>query len=114
MSYTPKMLAAQAYVPSPGPTLAYTSPAAGKGTWIDKVNFSNDTAGPQTVTVWLIPPAGAAGSDTKVVPLQSVASKVQLTVAELAGKFIDAGYAIHWGASAATSINGSISGREVN
>lgn len=115
MSYTPKVLVAQQHVENAN-TLKYTSPAAGsggKGTWIDKAVFANPSAGSATVTVYIVPSGGSAGNDTMAIPPLSIAAGASVSVAELAGRFIAAGSAVWWVASAATTINGAINGREV-
>lgn len=113
MSFTPKVLVAQQYVENAALTLKYTSPLAGKGTWIDKAVFTNISGSAATLTVNIVPSGGSAGNDNKVIPGQSIAAGVVTSVAELAGKFIGPGDAIHWQASAGSAINGAINGREV-
>ena len=115
MSYTAKVLIAQQYV-DVALTKKYTSPTTangGKGTWLDKSTFANVTAGAATVTVYLVPSGGATGNDTKTIPPVSLAAGATLTLSDLAGKFIGPGDEIWWVASAATTLNGAINGREI-
>ena len=115
MSYTPKVLVSQQFVENAN-TKKYTSPATadgGKGTWIDKATFANPTAGSATVAVYIVPGGGSVSDATKAIPPVSIAAGATLSIADLAGKFIAAGSEIWWVASAATTINGAINGREV-
>ena len=116
MAYTPKVLVAQQYVDNAA-TLKYTSPATvdgGKGTWIDKATFANPTGGAASVSVYIVPAGGSVTDATRAIPPVSIAAGATLSLSDLAGKFIAAGSAIHWVASAASTINGAINGREVS
>jgi len=113
VSFTPKVLVAQQYVDNAALTLKYTSPTGGKGTWIDKAVFTNISGATAQLTVNIVPNAGSAGSDNKVIPGQSMSASAVLSVAELAGKFLGPGDSIYWQASAGSAINGAINGREV-
>lgn len=115
MSYTPKVLVSQQYVENTD-TLKYTSPVTGdggKGTWIDKASFANPTAGSATVAVYIVPASGSVSDATLAIPPVTIAAGATLSISDLAGKFIAAGSTIHWEASAASTINGAINGREV-
>lgn len=110
---TPAVLVAATNVEN-AQTLKYTSPVNGKGTWVDKATFLNYSGGAQTFTVWLVPSGGAAGNSNLVISARSLASSGGSDFApELVGKFLAPGDAIYWQASAATSINGAINGREL-
>lgn len=113
MSYSPKELVPQQYVESSA-TLKYTSPANGKGTWIDYAAFANNDAATQTVTVYIIPSGGSAGLDTKVIPALSLAAGAFNSAPGLASRFLAPGTAIQWSASVASKVNGTITGREVS
>lgn len=115
MPYTAKVLVSQQYVEN-ATTLKYTSPASvdgGKGTWIDKASFANPTGASATVSVYIVPASGSVSDATRAIPPVSIAAGGTLSLSDLAGKFIAAGSAIHWVASAASTINGAINGREV-
>lgn len=110
---TPAVLVASADIENAS-TLKYTSPAAGRGTWIDKATFLNHAGTTQTFTVWLVPSGGSAGNSNLVISARSLAASGGSDFApELVGKFLAPGDAIYWQASAATSINGAINGREL-
>lgn len=94
-------------------TTKYTSPASGKGTWIDKFTATNYSAGPITVSVNLVPVAGAAGNTNLIVKTKSLAAGETYTFPELVGKFLNPGDFISWIASAAASANGGANGREI-
>lgn len=95
-------------------TLKYTSPSNGRGTWIDKATFLNYAGSTQTFSVWIVPSGGSAGNSNLVISGRSLAASGGSDFApELVGKFLAPGDAIYWQASAATSINGAINGREL-
>lgn len=112
MSTTPKVLVEQQYVEN-ATTSKYTSPANGKGTWIDKATFANTDVVSQTITVYIVPSGGSAGNDTKAIPATAILTGAVTSIADLAGKFISPGASIQWVASAASKVNGAINGREV-
>lgn len=87
----------------------YTAP--GKGAWIDKFTATNYSAGVVTVSVSLIPAAGALGASNLIVKEKSLAVAETYTFPELVGHFLNPGDKISWKASAAASVNGRVSGR---
>lgn len=93
--------------------LLYTSPAAGKGTWIDKVTAVNHDAAAHTVTFNHVPSAGSAADANLVVQAKSIAAGATDTLPELVGKFLPPGAALYGFADAATSVNIEINGREL-
>lgn len=95
-------------------TLLYTSPANGKGTWIDKATATNHNAAAQTVTFNNVPAAGAAAPANLIVTVKSIAANGTDQLPELVGKFIPPGGALYGTASAATSIALEINGRELS
>ena len=112
MTTTPKVLAADAQLPAVV-GVAYTSPASGRGTWIDKFTLCNTTAGAVTATVYVVPAAGSPGASNTVLSAVSIAAGETYLCPEITGRFMAAGSSVQWLASAATSITGYIGGREV-
>ena len=112
MTTTPKVLIAQQNIPN-STTTAYTSPANGKGTWVDQFDVCNYSAGAVTVRVWVVPSGGSAVDSSIRIIDKSIASKASVSLDEVVGSFMNPGDSISWSASAATSINGGASGREI-
>lgn len=112
MTTTPKVLAADAQLPSSVGT-AYTSPAEGKGTWIDKFTLCNTTGTTRQVTVYVVPSAGSPSASNTVLSAFAVAAGETYLCPELTGRFLAPGSSVQWFASAATAITGYIGGREV-
>lgn len=112
MSYTPKALVPQQWVDSTS-TLKYTSPASGKGTYIDKATFTNMAATTLTLTVNLVPAGEIVGSKHTVISGQSISTNQTVSLSDLAGRYMAPGDMLYWTTTAATSINGAILGREV-
>jgi len=111
MTATPKTIVSQQNVDAVQ-TTKYTSPATGKGTWIDKFTGRNYSAGTQTVAVNLIPSGGVA-DNTNLIVIKSFAPGETYAFPEVVGKFLNPGDAISWLASAATSISAGANGREL-
>ena len=111
MSFTTKVIVQQGYVDS-SLTLKYTSPSTGKGTWIDKATFTNVSGATANFTLNIVPSGGSSGADNKVISAYSLASGATASLSDLSGRYMAPGDSIYWSASAATSINGAISGRE--
>lgn len=114
MTTTPKVLIQQQNIPNTA-TAVYNVPTASKGVWIDQFDVCNYSAGAITIKVWMMPSPGAATADSGVRVLDlSVAAKETKSVDAVVGSFMNPGDVIWWQASAATSINGGASGREIN
>ena len=94
-------------------TVLYTAPANTR-TIIDKMTVTNTTGGALTVTVFLVPSGGAANAGTTVISAQSVASNSTILCSEVVGHILNPGDAIVAIASAAASLTGRASGREVS
>jgi hypothetical protein len=91
-------------------TSKYTSPSAGKGSIIDEFTMTNYSGGAITVDVYI----GAAASDAnRIIHTLSLASHATHSFSELIGRYMAPGSQIFWIASAATSVNGHASGREL-
>jgi phage gpG-like protein len=108
MTATPKQLVAPADLANAA-TLLYTSPAAGKGTWIDKATVHNHGGATHNVTFGI---GGSAGINT-VVDAKTLADKATDLLPELVGQFLPAGGTLYGNADAATAVNVVISGREL-
>lgn len=110
---TPKVLVQSAAVEN-AQTTKYTSPAAGKGTWIDKFTITNTTAAtPVTISVNIVPVSGAAAAGNLIISARSLAGGETYTCPELVGRFLGPGDFISWIAGAATSLTGRVEGREL-
>jgi hypothetical protein len=112
MPATPKVLIPMQDIPAVSAN-AYVSPSTGKGTWVDQFDVTNYSAGAITVDVWLIPAGGSEANSNQRVRLKSVAKDATADLTEVVGSFLNPGDTIKWKASAATSINGGASGREI-
>lgn len=112
MTATPKILIAAQDLPNAGASL-YTSPAAGKGTWIDKVTAVNHDTVVHQVTVNHVPNAGAAAASNLIVSAKAVAAGATDTLPELVGKFIPPGASIYALADTAAKVNFEVNGREL-
>lgn len=91
-------------------TSKYTAPAAGKGAVLDHFTMTNYSAGVITVDVHI---GGSVASSTFVIKGRSLAAAAVDSFPELIGRYIKPGDQIFWKASAATSVNGHASGREL-
>jgi hypothetical protein len=91
----------------------YTAPV-GTRTIIDKMTVTNPTAAAVTVTVFLVPAAGAAGAANTVISAQSVAAGQSYLCPEVAGHVLNTGDKITAVASTATALVVRVSGREVS
>lgn len=94
-------------------TTQYTAPPATR-TIIDKFTGTNTTAGAVTITVKLVPNAGAAGVGNTIVSVKSIAPGECYTFPELVGHVLNPGDFISTLASAGASITCRASGREVS
>lgn len=112
MTATPKVIIAAQDAPN-AQTTVYTSPAAGKGTWIDKMTATNYSAGAVTLSINIVTLAGAAGNSNLVVKTKSLAAGATDTLPEIVGKFLNPGDFVSVVASAATSISLAANGREL-
>jgi hypothetical protein len=113
MTSTAKLLVAAADMPNAS-TALYTSPANGKGTWIDKATATSHNAAAQTVTFNNVPAAGAVANGNLVVNAKSIATNSTDQLPELVGKFIPPGGSLYGICSAATAIALEINGRELS
>lgn len=108
MTATAKQLVAPQDLPNAA-TVLYTSPAAGKGTWIDKATAVNHGGAAHNVTFYI----GGSANANLVVDAKAVADKATDTLPELVGHFLPAGVTLQALADAATVVNIVISGREL-
>ena len=81
---------------------------------IDKFTGTNTTAGAVSLTVFLVPNAGAAGVTNTIVSARSLAAGECYTFPEVVGHVLNAGDFLVTLASAAASITVRGSGREVS
>jgi hypothetical protein len=82
-------------------------------TVIDKFTATNTTSGNVTISVNLVPSAGAAGAGNLVTNLRSIAPKETYAFPELVGQSLEDGGFISTIASAATSLTISATAREI-
>lgn len=111
MSVTARSLFAPNQAPNAN-TTQYTA-AVGVRTILDKFTGTNTTAGAVTLTVFLVPSAGAAGVTNTIVSARSLAAGECYTFPEIVGHVLNAGDFLVTLASAAASITVRGSGREV-
>ena len=113
MSSTPKVLLQGTFAANGAAVAVYTSPANGKGTWIDSALALNDNAAPQTLSLNHVPAAGGVAAANQLTKAKSIAAGATDLLPEVRGRFLNPGDAIAAGASAATSIALSLMGREL-
>jgi hypothetical protein len=112
MTSTPKLLIPAADLPNAAAAL-YTSPAGGKGTWIDKATATNHNGAAQTVTFNHVPLAGAASNANLVVDAKSIADKATDLLPELVGKYLPPGAMLYGVCSVAAGVAFELNGREL-
>jgi hypothetical protein len=111
MTATPAVLIAPKQAEN-AQTTQYTSPAGGKGTFIDKFTATNTSAGAVTLSINLVTD-GAASDNDLIVKTKSLAAAETYTFPEIVGHYLAPGSTISTIASAATSITIRSSGREL-
>jgi hypothetical protein len=94
-----------------GNTTQYT--AAGVRTIIDKFTGTNTTGAAATLTVFLVPNAGAAGVTNTVVSAISIAAGACYTFPEVVGHVLNSGDFLVTASGTAAAITVRGSGREV-
>jgi hypothetical protein len=109
MTTTSKPLVTSQYA-SNAQTTYYTA-GTGVRTILDKFTAYNGTAGAVSLTVNLVPSAGAAAA-TNVQVVKSIAAGETYTFPEIVGHVLESGGFISTIASAATSLVIRVSGRE--
>lgn len=92
-------------------TSQYT--ATGCKTIIDKFTATNTTGAPVTITVNLVPLAGAAGAGNIITNAKNIAAGEAYTFPELVGQVVEAGGFISTIAGTAAALTISASGREI-
>lgn len=113
MTTTPKVLVAAIIVPaSPPGTPLYTSPATGKGTYIDRAESVCYGAGPGILTINVVTAGDTAGNQNLFVDAVSIANKANYACPELVGQFLGPGDFLSISGTA-TMLNIKISGREL-
>lgn len=112
MTATPKQIVASQDLANAAASL-YTSPATGKGTWIDKATAVNHSGAARTMTFNIVPNAGAAGTSNLIVDAKSVADKATDLLPELVGQFLQAGMSLYGNADTAGGVAITIIGREL-
>lgn len=92
-------------------TTQYTSPTGGKGTIIDQFTATNHDTTARTITVYLVPSGGAAGTTNVIVSAQSVAPGLPYICSELITHVLSPGDFIATAAGTANTICIRASGR---
>lgn len=113
MASTSKVLAQKQAIPNAAATPIYSSPANGKGTYVDTCDLVCYGTGTHNVTTWIVPPSGAAANVNKHSIAKSVSTSATVSLTELAGRFLEAGAAIYMQASVFDEISVYITGREL-
>ena len=93
-------------------TTQYTSPAAGKGTLLDKFTATNTSASSVTLSINLVSDGTPSDNDL-VIKARSIAAGATETFPELVGSFLPAGAIISTIASAGTALTIRANGREL-
>lgn len=62
---------------------------------------TDQATGASTLTVWLVPAAGARANSNRIVNAKVFTAGQSLTISELIGRILDVGTVVHWQASAA-------------
>lgn len=90
----------------------YTSPT-GTTAVIKRAVFSNTTAAPQTITVNVVPAAGAVAAANQVINARTVAPGESYVSPELAGVVLGAGDSLQALSSAGAAITLMVSGIQI-
>lgn len=85
--------------------------AGGTGAIIDEFTMTNYSAGAVNVDIYI---GSSAVDANRVIHTFSLASKATKVFTELIGRYIKPGDQIFWVASAATSVNGHATGRNLS
>lgn len=80
---------------------------------LDKVTLSNTTGGAITVDLHLVPSGGTADATNKLLSGKSIAGNATDTCPEIVGHILESGETIQAKASAGSSVNLRVSGREI-
>jgi hypothetical protein len=112
MASTSKVLADKQAVSSTA-AIVYTSPAGGKGSYIDAADLVGYLSGTPTVTTWIVPSAGATSTVTQQSIKKAIPFEATVSITELAGRFVSAGSSIYMQCTAASSVSVYLTGREL-
>lgn len=109
LSVTPAILVPTAPLAATAAAI-YTSPGGGNGTVVKKSTFTNQTGGAITFNVWRVASGGTNTNDNLVISALSVAAGATYIANELNNLVLEKNDALYADASAASSINATISG----
>ncbi len=112
MATTAKLLFASADLPNAS-ALLYTSPATGKGTWVDKATAVNHGGATYQITVYHVPSGGAAGTSNLKIDAKAIPDKATYLCPELVGMYLPAGAMLYGFADTAAKVAFEVSGREI-
>lgn len=93
-------------------TTEYTTPSLTR-TIIDKFTATNITAGAVTLSIYIVPSAGSAGTSNQIIKDVSIAAGATTDFSSLQNQILATGDFISVAASAVSSITIRASGREV-
>lgn len=113
MSSTSRVLLDSTFVATGAAALLYTSPAGGKGVYLDVATALNDNAASQTLTLHIVPSGGTAQAVNQHIKAKSIANGATDLLAEVRGKFLDPGDMVYATASVGSAISLFLSGREL-
>ena len=91
----------------------YTSPAGGKGTYIDACDLVNHGGGTPTVTLSIVESGGTLTDVNHQIIDKSISHKATVQVSELMGRFIAPGATLHAICSVANTVSIYVTGRDL-
>lgn len=113
MTSTAKTLIVAQDAPDTLAAALYTSPPAGKGTWIDKFTALNHSAAVVAMDVYLVPAGGTPDTTNQIYKGRGLSIDFTDNMPECIGKFLAPGDEIWAAAGVAASINIAANGREI-
>lgn len=93
--------------------VVYTSPAGGKGAYIDACDLVNHGGGTPTVTLSIVESGDTLSDVNHHVIDKSISHKATEPVSELMGRYIAPGATLHAVCSVATTVSIYVTGREL-
>jgi len=99
MANDTKPIVAMQHVPLAA-AAAHTASATQK-TKITGAQCTDQATGASTLTLWLVPDAGARANSNRIVNAKPFTAAQSLTITELIGRILPIGTTIHWQASVA-------------
>lgn len=111
MTVTAKCLVESAFAASSAATV-YTVPGSTKAI-IDKFTATNTDGSTRTVTIYLVPSGGSAGTSNQIIQARSISAGATSDITELQNQILNTGDFISVLASAGSLVVIRASGREI-